>query len=127
MKENKYFTHKELACPVTGVVKLAPFFLSDLIKLREEYGKPMTVNSCCRSHDHNMQVGGHPRSLHVYDIPYHPTGGTCAIDIHMPDGFDKGDLVQLALSKGWSVGVAKTYLHLDRRDYVGLAQTLYTY
>lgn len=62
MKQNPYFTHKELACPSTGVVKLDHGFLDDLIGLRKEYDKPMNPNSCCRSEAYNKHIGGHSRS-----------------------------------------------------------------
>ena len=127
MKNNKYFSHRELACKSTGVVRLAPHFLDELIALREEYAKPMPVSSCCRSEAHNKHIGGHPRSLHVYNTPYHPTNGTCAIDITVSNGFDKADIVRIALNRGWGVEVAKNFVHLDRRDFAGLPQTIYPY
>lgn len=124
----KYFKNSELACKSTGVVKLDSAFRDNLIWLREQYNKPMIVNSCCRSAAYNKQVGGHPNSLHVYDTPHHGTKGTAAIDIHMPSGVDKAELIKLALAHGWSVGVAKTYLHLDTRtDSAGLPQAVFPY
>jgi hypothetical protein len=127
MIDNPYFSHKELACRSTGIVKLADGFLERLIQLREEYNRPMKVNSCCRSASYNRYVGGHPRSLHVYDYPAHETEGTCAIDIKMHTGFDKGELVNVAWRLGWSVGVHKSFIHLDQRGLIGKTQTLFTY
>ena len=126
-KENRYFSHKELSCSASGVVLLAHGFLDDLIGLRKEYDKPMKVNSCCRSKAYNKHERGHPRSLHVYDNPYHPTGGACAIDIAMTDSQDRAKLIRIALTRGWSVGVAKAFVHLDRRNIADLSQVLYHY
>lgn len=116
------FSERELQCKDTGIVKLAQGFASRLIDLREAFGKPMPVNSCCRSKRHNDATeGANPRSFHVFDYPHYPTGGTCAIDIgtRSMSAKDKDKLIRLALSKGWWVGVANTFVHLDRRvDYV---------
>jgi len=123
-----YFTHHELRCPATGIAKLVPQFAIWLLELRLAYGRPMVVNSCCRSKAHNMEVGGHERSLHVFDKPHHPVGGTAAIDIAWPGStFDKVDLLRHALELGWSVGVAPWGVHLDRRDLAGLAQNAFGY
>lgn len=122
------FSHAELACKATGAVKLAPGFAHKLAMLRMTFGKPMIVTSCCRSAEHNRRVGGHPRSLHVYDEPHWPTGGTCAIDIRVPNGTYAGELAFLAWQQGWSYGVPKGgFIHLDRRDIVGLPQAVFGY
>lgn len=121
------FTFNELKCQGTSVVRLARGFARALIELRQDLGLPMRVNSCCRSRDHNRVVGGHPNSLHVYDHPHHPTGGTCAIDIHCPDNEYAWKLARLAMERGWSVGRGKTFVHLDRRRDFGLTDGFFTY
>jgi len=129
MVDLKYFTHKELACPSTEVVRLSPSFGEQLDKLRDDFGLPININSCCRSEDHNKSIGGHPRSLHVYDKPAHPTNGCMAIDIDITPYTDEQwlKLVNLAWNSEWSVGIAKTFLHLDRRVDIGLNKQLYRY
>ena len=116
-----YFTEKELACKATGVVQLAPGFGDKLVNLRMVYGRPMIVNSCCRSAAHNANVGGNARSLHVYDTPFWPTGGTCAIDISMKDATGRAELVRIALERNWWVDISETFVHLDRRVDYGVA------
>ena len=116
-----YFTEQELQCKLTKKVVLAKGFEQALVELRIKWGRPMTVNSCCRSKEHNYNEGGNPQSLHVYDKPYWPTGGTCAIDISMTDAIRRAALTKLALENGWWVGVNKTFLHLDRRIDFGVA------
>lgn len=124
----EYFSQEELECPSTKMVRLAPGFGENLVALRFAYQIPMTVNSCCRSEEHNDTIGGHEKSLHVCDHPFHPTEGTCAIDLRMINGTQRGNLIALAWGLGWSVGVAQTFVHLDRRtDNAGLAQKLYPY
>ena len=115
------FTFHELMCKGTGKMELAPGFANKLIELRETWDKPMIVNSCCRSFVHNAKIGGNPKSLHVYDTPFWPTGGTCAIDIAMKDSIQRAALVKLALEMGWWVGINATFVHLDRRIDFGIA------
>ena len=101
--------------------------------LRQVFGRPMVVGSCCRSAAHNIAIDGHQRSLHVYDTPHHPTGGCCAIDIDCGrDGDYVRDLVRCAINEGWSFGIGRarnrdTFVHLDRRDLVGLPAAAFGY
>jgi len=128
-----YFSHEELACPATGKVVLHFDFADSLQLLREQYGKPIYLTSCCRSKAYNERIGGHPRSLHVYDDPHWTDGdikATLAIDISLPE--DEGhrhELAHLAGKLGFSIGinVASGFFHLDRRDLVGLPQTIFYY
>jgi len=124
-----YFTDEELKCPHTGIVKLHPGFLEALNDLRIAFNKPMIVNSCCRSKEHNNIIGGHVRSLHVYDEPFHPINGCMAVDISTRGWSFKelSTFIELAENKGWSVGIAKTFVHIDRRVDIGINQTWYVY
>lgn len=117
------FTHDELACRKTKTGILAPGFAEALLELRLTCARPMIVTSCCRSAEHNRAVGGHPRSMHVYDRPYHPTGGACAIDIAMTDGTFAHQLIKTASALGWSIGINfdRHFIHLDRRTDFGIA------
>lgn len=120
-----YFRGDELGQDGTDYGKLAPGFADTLLKLRLAFGKPMHPNSCARSREYNKQVGGHPRSLHVFDNNARGVDGSCAIDIYTkPFGEDyKRELYDLAFQLGWSVGVYRNFLHLDRRsDYTSLPQ-----
>lgn len=121
------FSHDELADRETGEVRLHSGFADELQKLRLAFGRPMVVTSCCRSAERNARIGGHPRSLHVYDAPNHGLAGAAAIDIAAPDGPFKLELIRHAIALGWSVGASKSFVHLDRRDIAGLAPALFTY
>ncbi len=121
MTWQKYFRHAELACRCCGEMKVTAPFLEKLTELREAWGKPMIVTSCCRCRKHNDSVGGAHRSFHLFDQQA-ATGvrGTIAIDIAITNmlGQERRALALLAMQKGWSIGVAKTFLHFDRRaDY----------
>lgn len=134
MTWQKYFTHNELACRCCQHMKVMDSFLVKLTELRQAWNKPMIVNSCCRCQKHNDSVGGASKSFHLFGHPeLTGIGGTAAIDISTTrySTAEKYALVKLAMDKGWSVGVAKTFLHFDRRsDYPETnykAPVLFTY
>lgn len=122
-----FFTEQELACRHCGLIRFAPGFTERLLDLREAFGQPMTVTSACRCDAHNQAVGGNARSLHVADKPFHPTGGTMAVDVRSTDVAYNAALIAVALPLGWSCGVAKWGIHLDRRVDIGLPQAVFPY
>ena len=128
----KYFTEEELQCPSGKVVKLADGFGEKLDELRETLGKPMALTSACRtsSHINWLLERGYPastNSFHLIDNPKYGTD-TCAVDVAIPDSAYRKDIIKLALEEGWTVGVAKTFVHIDRRsDYTDLPQIVYVY
>lgn len=112
-----FFTAKELACPLTGEIRLAPNFAALLVHLRVSFGLPMPGNSFCRSLEHNIAVDGHERSLHVYDEPYRDTHGCMAGDISTAKmiASQRDRLVKIARDQHWSIGHGANFLHLDAR------------
>ena len=126
-----YFTDDELRCKCgCRQLVLSPAFREHLNDLRESFGRPMIVNSCCRCFEHNQAIGGHPKSLHVCDKSFHKTKGTCAVDIDTSSMSkdDREKLIFLASAKGWSVGLGKTFLHLDLRTaYTAFPQACFNY
>ena len=84
----------------------------------------MIINSACRSTEHNHKVGGSPKSYHIYDDE---RGGCMAIDVSCHDGQSRLELVRLGIELGWSIGVNKAFIHLDRRDLLGIEPVLFTY
>ena len=128
----KYFTEDELKCPSSGEVKLAEGFGEKLDQLRETLGFPMRVNSACRSEDHVewLLTRGYPASRHSFHLIHNSKYGTdtCAIDVHIPNSRYRCLLMELAIKDRWTVGVAKSFLHLDRRvDYTNMDLIVYVY
>ena len=117
-----YFTHTELACPCCHLALLKEGFRDELNKLREACGHALKVNSVCRCKKHNKAVGGKPASFHLIDGgDVTGSSGCCAADISTAgwDGAKKWRFVHLAMLNGWSIGMAKTFFHIDKRsDYV---------
>lgn len=121
------FSHDELKDPVSCEVTFANTFVGHLISLRLKYDKPMIVTGPVRTKARNEAMrAAHPRSLHVYDLPNHGLAGAAALDFAIPAD-SRAAFVQLALSLGWSIGVASTFVHIDRRDLAGLPQGLFGY
>ena len=122
--EIEFFTFDELKCKTTGIVKLDPRFAAALPVLRSAWGKPLTLNSVCRSPAHNAKIGGHPNSFHMTENPNWPTFGTLAADVSWRDWTtaDRIAFAKLAWSMGWSIGLHNGFCHVDRRKDLGLSE-----
>lgn len=101
----------ELACKHCGKMDFPEAFLIELDELREEWDKPIIVNSAYRCPNSDIEKdkkngpGEHSRG---------------AIDIHI-SGSDVYFLVSLVIKRGWSgIGLqqkgpnASRFLHIDR-------------
>ena len=128
----KYFTEEELQCPSAKIVKLADDFGQKLDDLRELLDRPMALTSACRTSAHInwLLERGYPasaNSFHLIDNPKYGTD-TCAVDVSVPDSEYRKELIKVALQEGWTVGVAKSFIHIDKRsDYTELPQIVYVY
>jgi len=120
-----YFSDRELGSKDNGVVKLDPRFADALLKLRETVKQPMHVNSCCRSLKHNKAIGGSSGSYHLYEGVDDGRDGTLAIDISVKNDAQRAIFTKTALAQGWSVGVYKTFIHLDMRTAIGKDQVVF--
>ena len=123
------FPEWELRCKGTQELKLDVRFATALVALRSAYGRPMNMNSVCRSPSHNTKIGGHPRSLHLTKNPVHPTNGCMAGDVSWYDWTPDEQLkfARLAWRMGWSVGLNDAFCHIDRRKDFGLRQVVFIY
>jgi len=128
----KYFTEDELKCPSSGEVKLAEGFGEKLDELRDTLGYPMRINSACRctAHIDWLLTRGFPASRYSFHLINNSKYGTdtCAVDVHIPNNRYRFKLMELAVKDQWTVGVAKAFLHLDRRvDYTTMDSIVYVY
>jgi len=111
----KYFKDDEFVMGEEIVYsKMNRQFLSLLDALRENVGFPLKINSSYRSKEYNDHVGGAKDSQHLKGI---------AVDIACFDSKERAYIVAHALLLGLTVGVAKTFLHIDNREN----QILFTY
>lgn len=134
----------ELADRADDFAEFHTNFLNHLSMLRLTFGKPLNVSSCCRTPQHNEDVGGHIRSLHLTVNPVHETTGSMAIDFNV-SGWSNDEIDQLIIvgrKLGWSIGhgyemsgyggayssaEARSFIHMDRRIDIGLKQTDFYY
>lgn len=123
-KNRVLFSENELRCKGSGLLILADGFDEELKKLRLKYNKPMIVTSACRSTQHNISVGGARNSKHICDSGI----GCLAVDIRVPNGYERMKLGEVAIQLGWSVGVPSgTFIHLDARFLQDELQVLFGY
>lgn len=126
----EFFQISELKCRCgkCGTPEFHPTFVEGLDFLRKALHRPMQITSGARCAAYNKQVGGHPRSLHVWDEPQHEGQlGCMAVDVAFPANGYRGDLFALAWKLGFSIGWGRGFLHLDRRQLLGLATTTFDY
>lgn len=124
-----FFRAYELMDQEDQVVKVGTFLQIHLPYLRDTWGAPLSVNSGCRTPQHNKRIGGHPNSFHLTENPKYDTDGCEAVDIRtrgwpkeMRDAF-----YDLAKDLGWNIGVADTFIHIDRGQDYGKPFTTWTY
>lgn len=109
-KEWPYFSNEELKCPCCGKVEMDEHFMTQLVSLREAYGKPLPVTSGFRCLKHNESIGGAPNSGHLF-------GKAVDIRVTNPDAFFL--LKSLFVNKfefngiGVSQKSASRFIHLD--------------
>lgn len=130
----QYFSDDEIRCKGVNcgcgnVVIIDTLFDSKLLELREAFGQPMKVNSCCRCKVHNAEVGGAPKSFHISDHPAWPgVNGTAAIDVYYPNITVRDQLAHTAWRLGFRIGYNKKFLHLDSGHHHGsMAQSIFKY
>lgn len=104
------FTSSEMKCQCGNSTCEYNHINKDLVdtlqKIREEYGKPITITSGFRCKDHNGAIGGHPNSKHILGQ---------AVDF---TGEDLDTLYDLAQKYFNSVGDGrnKGFIHIDVRN-----------
>ena len=106
----KHFHIREFDCTHTGTggSNMDPEFLENLDRLRETCKFPFHITSGWRD-------ATHPREV-VKASP--GTGTHCqglAADIAVSNGVERMNIVHEALKMGLSVGVARTFIHVDGR------------
>ncbi len=109
-KLSEHFTRDELACRCCGRLhQNHAALVVELEKLRAAYGEPLIITSGYRCTRHNVKVGGATNSRHLAGD---------AVDIATPTPEHQTRLLMAAKRcGGWNgVGIASTFVHLDRRD-----------
>ena len=103
------FSLREFQCPCCHTVMLHPKLAAALQKLREKWGKPVTVTSGYRCARHNAEVGGVPNSRHMRGL---------AADAAVPRA-EQEKFRELARAAGCSKILpypARNFVHLEIND-----------
>lgn len=103
----KYFQYEEFDSPdIQGSGQMmSKDLLNKLDLIREEYGKPIHINSGYRTEAHNEKVGGKPNSSHIKGL---------AVDISCSASADRYKLIGLFYKYNINrIGIAKTFIHID--------------
>jgi len=110
----RYFKASEFVMGDVNVYdKMDKKFLAKLERLRKSVGSPLVLTSTYRTPEYNTAIGGVNGSYHTKGI---------AADIRCSDGILRAKIVKNALRLGLTVGVYKTFIHVDDR----LVQIIFT-
>ena len=104
----KFFRLEEFNCTHTNLNFMDHEFLVKLDELRERVGFPFIITSGYRD-------ATHPAEARKAEPG---TGTHCqgiAADIAVSNGFERMNIVHEAIKMGFSIGVARTFVHVDDR------------
>ena len=104
----KFFRLEEFNCTHTNLNSMDHEFLVKLDELRERVGFPFIITSGYRD-------ATHPAEARKAEPG---TGTHCqgiAADIAVSNGFERMNIVHEAIKMGFSIGVARTFVHVDDR------------
>jgi len=104
----KHFRLEEFNCTHTNRNEMDHEFVVKLDELREKVGFPFRITSGYRDATHPAEARKKEPG----------TGTHCqgiAADIAVSNGFERMNLVHEAIKMGFSIGVAKTFVHVDSR------------
>jgi zinc D-Ala-D-Ala carboxypeptidase len=106
MSDFKYFKIEDFDCKETGENEISVDFIHALDQLRAACNFPFIVTSGYRSKEHSVEKRKAKAGTHASGI---------AADIRVSGGAQRLAIVKHALAMGMSVGVAKTFVHVDIR------------
>ena len=106
MSDFKYFKIEDFDCKETGENEISVDFIHALDQLRAACNFPFIVTSGYRSKEHSVEKRKAKAGTHASGI---------AADIKVSGGAQRLSIVKHASAMGMSVGVAKTFVHVDIR------------
>ena len=102
----KFFRLEEFNCTHTNKNEMDHEFLVKLDELRERVGFPFIITSGYRDATHPAEARKSEPGTHNQGI---------AADIKVSNGFERMNIVHEAIKMGFSIGVARTFVHVDDR------------
>ena len=79
-------------------------FIKMLDSVREEYGKPIRINSGYRTEEANIKAGGVSNSSHLKGL---------AADLRVKNSKERYELLTVLMKYFDRIGVAKSFIHVD--------------
>lgn len=113
-----HFSKLELSCPCCGVMGMNRKFLKRLEAIREDYGKPMKLNSSFRCAEHNAAIGAKPSSSHVMGK---------AVDIACEGSRNRYELLRVLITHVCRIGIGEGFIHIDTDLANKLPDVIWTY
>ena len=105
MQLSKHFSKKEFDCQCgCGTGTINAILVQKLELVRQEYGKPMRINSGIRCLEHNRSIGSKDTSSHIKCV---------AADVGCTDMTARHELLQILLKYFKRTGVHKQFIHVD--------------
>lgn len=103
------FKVREFACQDgTDTIYVSPELAAVLQKIRDHFGRPVTINSAYRTEAHNKKVGGAAYSQHKY-------GMAADIVVKGVTPLEAARYAHTLLGSRGGVGLYKTFVHVDVR------------
>ena len=121
-KLTKNFSVSEFGCRCDQCIYSSGYGINrplvvSLQHIRDIFKRPMPINSGIRCYKWNESVGGAKKSQHL------PSQGCRGVDIGVNDREGRIIIIREALKLGLSVGIHKSFIHLDNRNI----QRVFTY
>lgn len=102
--------HKDFACKCCGKNKQNKIFIQKINRAQDIAGIPFVITSGYRCEKHNAEVGGHPRSYHLFGL---------ACDILVKNSYERGRIVKALIESGITkIGLAKNFIHCDTENII---------
>ena len=105
MQLSQHFNKREFDCQCgCGTGTIHAMLVQKLELVRQEYGKPMRINSGIRCLNHNRNIGSKDTSSHIKCL---------AADVGCTDMSERFTLLQLLMKHFKRVGINKKFIHVD--------------
>ena len=101
---SKNFSTQEFQCPCCGVASVDPRLVNLLQKVRDEFGKPISITSGYRCAAHNKAVGGSETSSHLSGL---------AVDMACKSSAQRFEMLKPILKYFKRLGIGKDFIHGD--------------
>lgn len=102
---SRNFNRSEFECgDCCGKADIRADLIRRLQNARDEYSKPISINSGYRCPSHNRAIGGDSYSAHMFGF---------AVDINVQDSHHRWELIPILLKHFKRMGIYSSWIHVD--------------